>query len=62
MDVSSLVAVHMPRERRPTKMSSSDEDRYYRDQIMRPRPSVRMFGSIAASICVILLLVSVAQL
>lgn len=57
MDVLSLVAVHLPRERRATKMSSSGEDRYYRDQIMLRRESVRMLGSIAARVHRILLAV-----
>jgi hypothetical protein len=47
MDMSSLVAVHLPREHPSTRMRSSEEDRYYRDQLMTWRPRFRALGSIA---------------
>jgi hypothetical protein len=61
MDFHGLVAANLPAKRHPAWMDARAEDRYYRDQVALPRPSLRALVSVATAAGLILLLIGVAQ-
>jgi hypothetical protein len=61
MHIDSLVAAHMLARRHPTSFDARAEEKYYRDQVVLPRPGLRLLASIATAAGLILLLVGVAQ-
>ena len=58
MDLQTLVAAHMPNHR-PTHMSASAEDRYYRNQLTLPHLRPRLLRLIATTAGMTLLLAAV---
>lgn len=60
MDLQSLVAAHMPNRGRSKQMNAAAEDRYYGDQIILPRPRLRLLGLIGTTTGAILLLAGIA--
>ena len=56
MDIYSLAAANIHTAPRPAPMSARAEDRYYSNQIVLPRLSRGLLGSLAMTASVILIL------
>ena len=57
MDIYSLVATNTRSGGYPARMDAKSEDRYYSDQVARPRLSPGLLGSIVVTSCVLLIFV-----